>query len=42
MKRLIPIFEHHAQPVVPLRHFMVRLAHSGIIAFALIVEGRDK
>jgi len=36
VKTLIPKFEHRAQPVVPLRHFMVRLAHSGIIASALI------
>jgi len=35
MKRLIPEFEHHAQSVIPAHRFMVRLAHSGIIAVAL-------
>jgi hypothetical protein len=36
VKRLIPEFEHRAQPVIPADRFMVRLAHSGIIAVALI------
>ena len=37
MKRLLPEFEHRAQPVIPARQFMVRLAHSGVIALTLIV-----
>jgi hypothetical protein len=37
MKKLLPEFEHHAQPVIPAERFMVRLAHSGAIAFALII-----
>lgn len=36
MKKLLPEFEHRAQPVIPAHHFMVRLAHSGAIALALI------
>ena len=36
MKRLLPEFEHHAQPVIPPHQFILRLAHSGIIALALI------
>lgn len=36
MKRLLPEFEHRAQPVLSSRHFLIRLAHSGIISFALI------
>jgi hypothetical protein len=36
MKRLLPEFEHRAQPVIPPDQFIVRLAHSGIIALALI------
>lgn len=30
------MFEHRAQPVIPPRQFIVRLAHSGIIALAVI------
>ena len=37
MKRLLPEFEHLAQPVIPPHQFIIRLAHSGIIALALIV-----
>jgi hypothetical protein len=37
MKKLIPEFEHRAQPVIPRRQFLVRMAHSGIIALALII-----
>lgn len=37
MNKLLPEFEHRAQPVLPLRQFLVRLAHSGIIAFAFLV-----
>ncbi len=36
MKRVLPEFEHRAQPVIPPHQFIVRLAHSGIIALALI------
>jgi hypothetical protein len=36
MKRLLPEFEHRAQPVIPPDQFIVRLAHSGIIALVLI------
>ena len=36
MKRLLPEFEHRAQPVIPPHQFIIRLAHSGIIALALI------
>ena len=36
MKNLLPVFEHRAQPVISPRQFLVRLAHSGIIALALI------
>jgi hypothetical protein len=36
MNRLFPEFEHRAQPVIPWRQFLIRLAHSGIIALALI------
>ena len=37
MKRLLPELEHRAQPLIPLHQFLVRLAHSGVIALALIV-----
>jgi hypothetical protein len=36
VKRVLPAFERRAQPVAPLRQFIVRLAHSGIIAVLLI------
>jgi len=36
VKRLLPEFEHRAQPVIPPHHFIIRLAYSGIIALALI------
>ena len=36
MKRLLPDFEHRAQPIIPPERFIIRLAHSGIIALALI------
>ena len=36
MNRLLPEFEHRAQPVIPPRQFIVRLAHSGIVALAVI------
>ena len=36
MKRLLPRFEPHTQPVIPPHHFAVRLAHSGMIALVLV------
>ena len=36
MKRVLPEFEHRAQPVIPPHQFIIRLAHSGIIAVAVI------
>ena len=36
MKRILPELEHRAQPVISPHQFMIRLAHSGIIALALI------
>lgn len=35
MRRLFAQFEHRAQPVIPARQFLIRLAHGGIIALAL-------
>jgi len=37
VKRLLPEFEHRTQPVIPQHQFIIRLAHSGIVALALIV-----
>jgi len=36
VKKLIPKFEHVAQAVIPPHQFILRLAHSGIIAAVLI------
>ncbi len=36
MKKVLPEFEHRAQPVIPPHQFLIRLAHSGIIALAVI------
>ena len=36
MKSVLPEFEHRAQPIIPLHQFIIRLAHSGIIAVLLI------
>jgi hypothetical protein len=36
VKSILPRFEHRAQPVIPLRQFLVRLAHTGIIALAFL------
>ena len=36
MKSVLPEFEHRAQPVIPPHQFIVRMAHSGIIALAHI------
>jgi len=36
VKKVLPTFEHRAQPVIPAHQFLIRLAHSGIIAVVLI------
>jgi hypothetical protein len=36
MRWILPEFEHLAQPVIPAHRFLVRLAHSGAIALALV------
>ena len=36
MRKLLPQFERRAQPVLPRRQFVIRLAHSGVVALALI------
>ena len=36
MKKLLPEFEHRAQPVISRRRFMIRLLRSGGVALALI------
>jgi hypothetical protein len=36
VKKLLPEFEHRAQPVIPPHQFILRLAHSGMIALGLI------
>ncbi len=36
MKTVLPKFEHRAQPVIPPHRFLIRLAHSGIVAVVLI------
>jgi len=36
VRRLLPEFEHRAQPVIPRRLFIHRLAHSGLVALAFI------
>jgi hypothetical protein len=33
---MFPNFEHRAQPVAPANQFMIRLAHSGVIALVLV------
>jgi hypothetical protein len=38
VKKVLPTFEHRAQPVIPPHQFLIRLAHSGIIAVALIAS----
>jgi len=37
MKKLLPTFEHRAEPVISSHRFLLRMAHSGAIAIALIV-----
>lgn len=34
--KLIPEFEHRAQPVISRQRYLIRLAHSGVVALALI------
>src|SRR6187551_3688774 len=36
MRRVLPAFEHHAQSVISLRQFVIRLAHSSIVAVLLV------
>jgi hypothetical protein len=36
VKSVLPSFERRAQPLAPVRQFVLRLAHSGIIAVLLI------
>jgi hypothetical protein len=36
MRTLFPEFEHRTQPVIPQHRFLIRLAHGGAIALALI------
>jgi hypothetical protein len=36
VKKVLPTFEHRAQPVIPPHRFFMRLAHSGLIAVVLI------
>jgi len=36
VRRLLPNLEHRAQPVIPPHQFAIRLAHSGIVALALV------
>ena len=36
MKRLLPEFEHRAQPVISPRQFLGRLANSGLFALGII------
>jgi hypothetical protein len=36
MKKLFPAFEHRAEPVIPAHRFLIRMAHSGVIAIAFI------
>lgn len=36
MRRLLPKFEHRTQPLISLNQFILRLVHSGLVAFALI------
>ena len=36
VKRILPEFEHRAQPVIPPRQFLMRLANSGLFALSII------
>jgi hypothetical protein len=36
MKKLLPEFEHRAQPIISPRLFMVRMVRSGLVALAFI------
>ena len=37
MKRILPEFEHHTQPLIPMNQYLRRVANSGILAFGIIV-----
>ena len=36
MKRILPEFEHHTQPLIPMDQFLRRVANSGILALGII------
>jgi hypothetical protein len=36
MKRILPEFEHHTQPLIPMNQFLRRVANSGILALGII------
>ena len=36
MKRILPEFEHHAQPIISPRQFLLRLANSGLFALGIV------
>ena len=36
MKRLLPEFERHTDPVIPLREFVARMIRTGVVALTLI------
>jgi len=36
MKRILPEFEHHAQPIISPRQFLRRLANSGLFALGIV------
>ncbi|HXE49211.1 MAG TPA: hypothetical protein VN663_12625 [Ramlibacter sp.] len=36
MKKLLPTFESRAEPVISQHRFLLRMAHSGVVALALI------
>ena len=37
MKKMLPAFEHRAEPLIPQRQFLIRLARSGMVSAAFIV-----
>lgn len=36
MKRILPEFEHHTQPLIPMNQFLRRVGNSGILALGII------
>ncbi|MRR29009.1 hypothetical protein EG834_01430 [bacterium] len=36
MKRILPEFEHHTQPLIPMDQFLRRVANSGILVLGII------